>query len=690
MQTESRLLQAARSHSRAGRSAAATAVYRRIIEDEPQFKAEALHALGLIAFGEGRDDDALDLLAKAIDADRNVALYYANFSRALEKVGHFSGAISAAGQAVALGGGSPELIERLCNLFLAADQLDKALSTAAEFDSNPALAAMVEADPMQRMARVRVRRLFGDHGGARADLLRVLIVEPGLPAAWHQFGRIERAAGADARAIVCYGRALSAVRDLEVVYDQGIALQRVGRLDEAQSAFNETTAKFGYTLSRGADLKATGLAELDISPDQAEGVRRRGHEAEHAGRPIEAVTLFALASSLSPRDEKPRQDLERLLARLGKRRVLFHRLVHSALGMAVIEMDLFHRKIQLGQVPDDTLVVFLSGISPSNRSVTAMAARLMPFVVDDRIYYSMLEVMLPIFRLPESWLWGAEYEDYTNPEIKSGWVFTPEERERGREGMKRLGLDPDKDWYVAIFARDNGWAVKNLSGMPETYTHFRNADINSYHEAIQLILDRGGTVVRMGAVPERALTFKHPKVIDYATLGREDFMDVFLVAHARFFMGTPAGILDVARVFDTPTLHVNFAIGWAHPGKKVLHLPKRLVRRATGEPVPFAEYLAHYSEPDPVGAVFSDAGLARNGYAYIDNTPEELREAAEEMFELLEGRWAQDPADRELLDRYFALFENAAHRVVSEPARARLPVVLAHLRRYRSWYFPDG
>ncbi len=690
MGSESALLKAARAHHQAGRWAAAEAVYRRIVDHEPQHKAIALHALGRIALEQGDSSAAAALMGQAIAIEPNVTAFYVDLVRAAEKLGDLASAVTVAEGAVALWNLSPDLLAQLFRLYLLVHRTDQALALADRIDREPELRQAFEGTPAARAARGRIRRVLGEHGAARADLISALQEDPDLGAAWHDLGRIERASGNDARAIVCYGRALGTARDAEVVYDRGVALQRVGRLDEAQTAFSEMTTKIGYALSRAADLKSAGLVDVDISPHRAESVRARGREAEQAGRPIEAITLFALAFSLLPRAEGARRDLERLLAQLGKREVRFHRLVHSSLGMIALDTDQFLRKMRLGQAPDDTLVVFLSGANPSNRSLTAMAARHMPFVVDDRIYYSMLEAMLPAFRFSDTWLWSGQYDLYTNPDIKSGWAFTPEEQERGREGMRKLGVDPDRDWYVAIFARDAGWAVKNLSGMPETYTPFRNADINACHQAIQLILDRGGTVIRMGAAPERALTFKHPKVIDYATLARDDFMDVYLAAHARFFMGTPAGITEVARAFDTPTLHVNFVVGWGHPGRQVLHLPKQLVRRGTGEPVPFAEYLAHYSGPDPIGAIFSDDGLAQNGYAYVDNTPEELSEAAEEMLDLLDGRWGQDPADQALLDRYFALFASVPHPVVSSPARVRLPVVLAHLRRYRSWYFPDG
>ena len=93
-----------------------------------------------------------------------------------------------------------------------------------------------------------------------------------------------------------------------------------------------------------------------------------------------------------------------------------------------------------------------------------------------------------------------------------------------------MGIDLDKDWFVVIYARDEAYLNETQSHqLPGgwDYHNHRNADINSYHLAIQYILDQGGFVIRTGYKVKNKLDFIHPRVIDYANLCRNDFMDIF-------------------------------------------------------------------------------------------------------------------------------------------------------------------
>src|SRR4029079_16998951 len=98
-----------------------------------------------------------------------------------------------------------------------------------------------------------------------------------------------------------------------------------------------------------------------------------------------------------------------------------------------------------------------------------------------------------------------------------------------------------------------------------------------------------------------------------------------------------------------PCLLINSVpVGFCPYGKRLIYVPKRLIRSSTGDLVPISEYLEIFEGEDPIAAVFSDSGLARLGYAYVDNTPDEILEATEEMLDRLDGRWEENAADRQL------------------------------------------
>jgi putative glycosyltransferase (TIGR04372 family) len=688
---EPRLLSAARSQHKAGRWAAAEALYRRVIADEPQFKAVALHALGSIALASGKARVAADRISKAIKEDPGVPLYYLDLARALEKSGFFPEAVTAAEGALHLGGESPELLTLLSELYLAVGRTDDALSLESRFTEDPVLREQFDADPVHRAARGRLRRKLGEHQGARRDLIASLLEAPSLAPAWYDLGRLERAAGNQAKAVRCYEHALAiSGEDLDVVLDMGISLQQLRRTERAISCFQRATLLRPHAIARGGDVGIAALDDVDVSPDRAEAVRARGLEAERLGRHVEAVTLLALSWSLAPRDSGTRQDLGRVLADLGKRRAQFHFLPHSAFGNVAIEAEHILRRSQLGQIPDDLLIVFVSGERPANSTQLTMLGRHVPLVIDDRLYYAMLEVLPPALRISDGLLWEMGYENFANPKSHRTLTFTDEEEQRGREGLRRLGVDPDTDWLVGVFAREDGWSKTLFPGLTDTFTPFRNADIGTYHPALRYILDRGGTVIRIGAGMKKPVGMAHPKVIDYALTARDDFMDMYLLGHCRLLIGTPAGVLDNALLFDTPRLLVNnVPPGFCTWGRSLLHVPKMLVRGATGEPVPIGEYLSILNRPDAMTVIYTDKGLRQHGLAYADNTPEEILEATEEMFAHLEGRYQESEEDRALYDRYFALFRKTAVDHIADSIRVRQPVALCHLRRHASWYFQE-
>ena len=89
---------------------------------------------------------------------------------------------------------------------------------------------------------------------------------------------------------------------------------------------------------------------------------------------------------------------------------------------------------------------------------------------------------------------------------------------------------------------------------------------------------RGYFVVRTGINVKEALTTKNIKIIDYATKGRTDFLDIFLASKCHFYIGNACGICAVPMVFRRPLVWANFipleyAPTWS---KSDLFIPKKL------------------------------------------------------------------------------------------------------------------
>jgi putative glycosyltransferase (TIGR04372 family) len=247
-----------------------------------------------------------------------------------------------------------------------------------------------------------------------------------------------------------------------------------------------------------------------------------------------------------------------------------------------------------------------------------------------------------------------EYQEFNEapPQID----FSEPEEARGRGVLRRLGIDTE-EWYACIFARDSAYYKKYSPHTDISFSEHRNADIESYHLAISAILDAGGWVIRMGSCVAKPLSFEHPRVIDYASLYRDDFADVYLTAHARFYLGGNSGASDLAMLFDVPFVNVNCVpIGYAPFGKNSIFIPKRIVYTANGKQVPMRQQLDAFTGNQVGAAIIPDELLSKRGWQFVDNTPEEIADAVKEMLDRLDNRFCDDdPTYLNALDRYQAI-----------------------------------
>ncbi len=250
---------------------------------------------------------------------------------------------------------------------------------------------------------------------------------------------------------------------------------------------------------------------------------------------------------------------------------------------------------------------------------------------------------------------STEYDVFSREPAVLG--FTSEEEAEGRRRLAEWGIDPERDWFVCVYARD---AAYLKSAYPDagdwSYHDNRNADIAALGPALNEIVGRGGYVLRMGHLVAKPLMHASPRVIDYASCFRSDFMDIYLAAKCRFFLGTTGGIGDVAMTFDRPRLGIDWVpFGNAPLAKNSIFMPKLIVNPATGEKYSFRRLLCDFSNRnDP--KLWDGKTAFRQGYRYLDNTPEEILAATREMLDRLAGRHGMTVEDEALQNAYRAAF----------------------------------
>jgi putative glycosyltransferase (TIGR04372 family) len=201
-----------------------------------------------------------------------------------------------------------------------------------------------------------------------------------------------------------------------------------------------------------------------------------------------------------------------------------------------------------------------------------------------------------------------------------------------RAAAAGVGLDPGAP-MVTLHVRESGFKFGRemqdaKPGGRDDST--RNARIESYFPAIDRLVARGFTVVRVG---DPSMTpVERPGVVDLATAAaRSQLLEVYCMRRSRFFISAEAGPVGLAYLTGTPLLTVNATDPISsYPiradGLLLLkHVRERLSGRAlrAGELLE-REYLTHLRD------------VLR--YEYVDNTPEEIVEAVDEMLEIVEGR----------------------------------------------------
>jgi putative glycosyltransferase (TIGR04372 family) len=234
--------------------------------------------------------------------------------------------------------------------------------------------------------------------------------------------------------------------------------------------------------------------------------------------------------------------------------------------------------------------------------------------------------------------WEAEAR---NPLLE----LTDEHRKQGYRLLRNFGV-PERAWFAGLHVREGNDRMRDV----------RNADITTYRLAVEEIAKRGGWVVRIGGAGMRPLP-SWPNTIDYAhTAKREDWMDVFVWAEGRFFIGTASGPQVIPTTFGKPVAIANYgpiAINVCSQGD--IMLPKHYWHETDGRYLGLAERISSDSR-----SLESSSALAAMGIRVVDNSPEELRELVIEMMDRLDGRHtetAQERAMQECFAKTAAVYE---------------------------------
>ena len=226
--------------------------------------------------------------------------------------------------------------------------------------------------------------------------------------------------------------------------------------------------------------------------------------------------------------------------------------------------------------------------------------------------------------------------------------FTADEEAKGKQLLAKIGIN-ENDWFVCFHSRDRAY----LGGTPN-HNDYRDCDVNNYLKAAEYIVAKGGFAIRMGAIVDKPLPKnKHPRIIDYAKDYRSDFMDVYLSAKCRFFLGCTAGLHVLPLIFGVPVAGANFThLEIPLIGEKDIFISKTIRDIKGNRVITFPEIFAKR-----IGKWLSSNDFEKAGIEVIENTPDEILKLAQEMNESIGGKIRYSEEDVALQKRYHALIK---------------------------------
>jgi putative glycosyltransferase (TIGR04372 family) len=308
-------------------------------------------------------------------------------------------------------------------------------------------------------------------------------------------------------------------------------------------------------------------------------------------------------------------------------------------------------------ISDPALIQILSDLE---KCLTVPLAFFMP--VQEKVMISRMALGL----VREKWL-----RDGRAPLL----TLSKSEYERGWENLASVGV-PQNAWFVCLHVREPGWGDFHT---PEE--NFRNADINTYRDAVEAITAAGGWVIRMGdAGNSRLPEILH--VIDYAhSAVKSDDMDIFLCSQCRFFIGTSSGLYTVAMAFGTPVVLTNLLPVCAlyYLSSQDLFIPRACRFQDRDRYVKFSELLA-----PPIGLIEGQSNFDVRNIQVVNNAPEDITGVVEEMLRRCNGGGEYSADDQLRQDRFQAVAAQCGKLYGDDRIMGQVSIGRNFLRKYEA------
>ena len=276
------ILRAALGHHRAGRAAAAAALYERVLQQRPGH-ADALHLFGVLHAQTGRLEAALPLLTKAARKEPRNAGFLNDLGNALRGLGRHDEAVAHYRRAAALDSGNANVRYNLGHALRAAGY------------------------PADAVAWLRkALAIQPDHGPALSELGRALL---DLGQAEEAVTAFRQAVAADEGAASAHSDLGNALRESGALEEAEASLRRAIELDSTHAAALANLGNVLQDLYRVEEAEAAYRQAVALDPEHAIAHANLGNALKRLGREDDAVASLERALELKPEGATYRANL---------------------------------------------------------------------------------------------------------------------------------------------------------------------------------------------------------------------------------------------------------------------------------------------------------------------------------------------------------------------------------------------
>lgn len=219
--------------------------------------------------------------------------------------------------------------------------------------------------------------------------------------------------------------------------------------------------------------------------------------------------------------------------------------------------------------------------------------------------------------------------------------FSHSERDMAQEKLAKIGIERGKS-FICFLGRDNIYTLgANRVNAPNANT-VRNMDIRTFLPTMRWFAAQGIYCLRMGNLVQYPLEERNPFIIDFPQHDIHPILDFYAVANCALFIGVSSGPDYLAGLDQIPSLIVNFphyASIWPQYRTNGYFIYKKYFSLYENRYLSFKQVLDYnFCRPLTEAEYRSELGLRIDS-----NTPDEILEAAKEVWDRIHHKFITDP-----------------------------------------------